>query len=119
MLSTHSKLRLSIALFALISTTFAMAEGDATRGEVLADTCKGCHAVESYTNVYPTYHVPRVAGQSAGYIAAALKLYQDGDRAHTTMIAQASAFSDQDMQDIAVYLAASGPQLDPTAAANG
>jgi cytochrome c553 len=119
MLSMHSKLRLSIALFALISTPFAMAEGDATRGEVLADTCKGCHAVESYTNVYPTYHVPRVAGQSAGYVAAALKLYQNGERDHSTMIAQAAAFSDQDMQDIAAYFAASGLQLDPAAAANG
>ena len=86
-------------------------EGDIERGRVLADTCEGCHAVDSYTNVYPTYHVPRIGGQSAEYLVEALTLYRDGDRSHGTMTAQAASYSDQDIQDIAAYLASAVPPL--------
>lgn len=119
MLSMRSTLRLSIALIAMAFSAQSVAEGDAERGKALADTCKGCHAVDSYTNVYPTYHVPRVAGQQEAYLAAALKLYQEDNRAHSTMTAQAASYSDQDIEDIAAYLAAVGPQLDPNAAPKG
>jgi cytochrome c553 len=114
-----SKFQLAIAAVALVFTAQVSAAGDAARGEVLADTCNGCHAVASYTNVYPTYHVPRVAGQSAGYLASALTLYRDGNRDHSTMTAQAGSLSDQDIQDIAAYLAASGPQLVASQEAQG
>jgi cytochrome c553 len=82
MLSTYSRLlcKLTAVLAALCLTQMASAEADAERGKVLADTCKGCHAVDSYNNVYPTYHVPKVAGQNAGYLASALTLYRDGAR---------------------------------------
>jgi len=82
----------------------AAAEGDAGHGAELAETCKGCHAVESYNNVYPTYHVLRIGGQSAEYLAEALRLYRDGSRSHATMTAQAASYSDQDILDIAAYL---------------
>ncbi len=87
------------------------AEGDIERGRVLADTCEGCHAVDSYTNVYPTYRVPRIGGQSTEYLVEALTLYRDGERAHDTMAAQAASYSDQDIQDIAAYLASAVPPL--------
>ena len=64
----------------------------------------GCHAVKSYFNVYPTYHVPKLGGQGAGYIASALKAYKAGTRAHDTMHANAENLSDQDIADIAAYL---------------
>jgi len=115
----YSSLRLSLALVAVIFSTQVIAGGDAVQGKVLADTCKGCHAVDSYTNVYPTYHVPRIAGQSADYLAMALTLYRDGNREHPTMIAQAASFSDEDIQDIAAYLSGVGPQLDSAAAPTG
>ena len=107
MLSTYSRLliNLTAVLAALLLGQMAYADGDAERGKVLADTCKGCHAVDSYTNVYPTYHVPKVAGQNAGYLISALTLYRDGQRKHPTMTAQAASLSDQDIQDIAAYMA--------------
>lgn len=89
-------------------TVFA---GDVERGRVLADTCKGCHAVENYNNVYPTYHVPRIGGQSEEYLVGALTLYRDGNRSHATMKAQASSYTDQDIRDIAAYLAGVVPPL--------
>ena len=70
------------------------------------------HAVDSYTNVYPTYHVPRIGGQSADYLAAALKLYRAGERPHKSMQAQASSYDDQEIADIAAYLASVVPPIE-------
>jgi cytochrome c553 len=79
--------------------------GDATRGKELAYTCKGCHGVGGYRNVYPHYHVPRIVGQSDAYLKAALLGYRDGTRKHPTMQAQAQSFSEKDIADLAAYLA--------------
>lgn len=82
-----------------------LAAGDAVKGELLAETCMGCHGLPSYNNVYPTYHVPKVGGQHPEYIVAALKAYKSGERKHPTMQAQAAGLSDQQMADIAAYFA--------------
>ncbi|HET7810084.1 MAG TPA: c-type cytochrome [Steroidobacteraceae bacterium] len=83
--------------------------GDAKRGQALAYTCNGCHAIPNYKNVYPTYSVPKLHNQRPEYIVAALKAYKSGERSHGTMHAQASSLSEQDMADIAAYLA--GPNV--------
>lgn len=88
----------------LFSMGTAMAEGDAAAGKVKANTCMGCHGIKAYSNVYPTYHVPRLGGQSAEYIISALKGYKSGDRNHPTMYAQAVSLSEQDMADIAAFI---------------
>jgi cytochrome c553 len=77
--------------------------GDAAAGKTKAQTCLGCHGIASYTNVYPTYHVPKLGGQHADYLVAALKAYHSGERQHRTMHAQASSLSTQDIADIAAY----------------
>jgi cytochrome c553 len=115
----YSNFRLSMALIAMIFPAYVMAEGDAARGALLADTCRGCHAVDSYTNAYPNYHVPRVAGQNSAYLVAALTLYRDGERAHPTMKAQTASFTDQEILDISAYLAAADPQPEAAAAVVG
>ena len=58
----------------------AQAEGDANRGKVLAYTCHGCHGIESYNNVYPTYSVPKLQGQHPEYLAAALQAYSSNQQ---------------------------------------
>jgi cytochrome c553 len=82
----------------------ASAAGDPVRGKILGYTCLGCHGIETYKNVYPTYSVPRLRGQHAEYLVAALKAYGNGERGHATMHAHAASLSDQDMQDVAAYL---------------
>lgn len=79
--------------------------GDAQRGEQLAYTCRGCHGVPGYQNVYPTYNVPKLGGQNADYLEVALQGYRRGTRSHMTMQAQAAQLSDQDIADVAAYLA--------------
>src|SRR3954454_14554122 len=64
-------------------------EGDATRGAVLGETCKGCHGVPGSHNAYPSYYVPKLGGQNLEYIEIALQGYRRGTRSHPTMQAQA------------------------------
>jgi cytochrome c553 len=99
-----SLLRVFSVLALLGVAANASAAGDAERGKRLAYTCLGCHGIESYKNVYPTYSVPRLQGQRPEYLVAALKAYKSKERSHGTMHAQAASLSDQDMEDIAVYM---------------
>lgn len=78
--------------------------GDASRGKSLTFTCRGCHGVTGYKNAYPSYHVPKLGGQSAVYLSNALHEYRQGKRKHPTMQAQAESFSEQDIADITAYL---------------
>lgn len=82
----------------------ARAEGDSERGENLAFTCLGCHGIPGYRNAYPSYRVPKLGGQKAAYIEAALKAYRDGSRPHPTMQAQGSSLTDQDIEDIVAWI---------------
>ena len=66
--------------------------------------CVGCHGIVGYKASFPeVYRVPKIAGQSAKYIAAALNAYKTGDRKHPTMRGIADSRSEQDVADIANY----------------
>ena len=104
---------------ALIVTLFSTAlgvtsvqafEGDPRSGRIKAETCLGCHAIPSYTNTYPTYHVPKVGGQNEAYIISALLAYRSGTRTHETMQGNAESLSDQDIADIAAFFSSAGSQ---------
>jgi len=112
-----SLLRATFAVLMLAAGTAAHAAGDAARGKLLSYTCLGCHGINDYKNVYPTYSVPKLAGQHPEYLAVSLKAYRSEERSHGTMHAQASSLSDQDIDDIAVYFA--GEALKTGAAAVG
>ena len=101
-------LRSLLAAVALVlAAQAALADaGDAERGRKLAYTCMGCHGIEHYKNAYPKYSVPKLGGQSAAYIAAALAEYRAGGRWHPTMKGQAMSLSDQDRADIGAWFAA-------------
>jgi cytochrome c553 len=86
----------------------AQTAGNAERGEVLAETCLGCHGIAGYRNTYPSYRVPKLGGQNADYIVAALQGYRAQTRAHNTMHAQAASMTDADIRDVAAYLVSQG-----------
>lgn len=102
-------LALSLSL-ALLAPGIAQA-ADAARGAKLAYTCHGCHGIPNYKNAFPVYGVPKLGGQHAAYMVVALKEYQDGNRTHPTMHAQAVTLKPQDLADVAAYLA--GEELKP------
>ena len=78
---------------------------DPQHGKAVSYTCLGCHGIEGYKNAYPMYSVPELRGQNADYLVIALHGYRDGDRAHITMHSQTESLSEQDMTDVAAYLA--------------
>lgn len=101
----RNTVRCAFAVLALLAGAGAQAAGNAEAGRIKANTCMGCHGIPAYTNAYPTYRVPKLGGQSAQYLASALHAYKSGERPHKTMQGQASSLSDQDIEDIAAYLA--------------
>ena len=82
----------------------AQAAGDPKAGQLKTSMCAGCHGIPGWRTAYPSvYSVPRLGGQHADYIVAALKEYQSGERSHPSMKGIAGSLSEQDMQDLAAY----------------
>jgi cytochrome c553 len=97
--------RVLLTLLITLASANTFAAGDYQAGKIKAYTCTGCHGIVKYKNTYPTYHVPRIGGQNAEYLVISLKAFRAGERQHKNMNLQAEALSDQDIEDIAVYLA--------------
>ena len=89
----------------LVLAAPAFAAGDPVKGQSKAAYCYGCHQIGGYRNASPPYSVPKLGGQHAAYIVAALKAYQSGARPHPTMRAIAASLKEQDMADLAAYYA--------------
>ncbi len=102
---------IAAALVLLLSSGIATAQlnGNAENGRGKAFTCMGCHGSPGLRNAYPGYKVPKLGGQHAAYIAAALAGYQNKDRSHPTMQGHAATMSAQDMADIGAYFASLKP----------
>jgi cytochrome c553 len=78
--------------------------GDPAKGAQKVSMCQGCHGILGWRTAYPeVYKVPKISGQHAPYIIAALKEYKAGNRGHPSMKAIAATLSDADMADIAAY----------------
>ena len=111
---------LATALLAVLATTLgstahAQDAADAARQKVAM--CIGCHGITGYQASFPEVHkVPKISGQSAKYIAAALTAYRKGERKHPTMKGIAASMSDQDIVDVAAFYEASGKDLPQPAA---
>jgi cytochrome c553 len=108
MASRFAALGLGFAAMAasLLAPVAAGATGDPERGRQLAYTCHGCHGIENYKNAYPNYSVPKLGGQHAEYIMAALAEYEAKARWHPTMQGLATTLPAQDKADIAAFFEA-------------
>jgi len=88
--------------------------GKTASGETKAALCAACHGPQG-NSANPEW--PRLAGQSAVYIAGQLKLFRSGVRDNPIMKPLAAALSDQDINDLAVYFEAQTPtglEADPS-----
>jgi len=103
--SVYKNALISVLALSFIFGYSTVAAGDIEKGKQKAATCMGCHGVPSYTSVYPTYPVPKLGGQHEEYLIASLKAYKSGERQHRTMQGQATRLSDEDIADVAAYLA--------------
>jgi cytochrome c553 len=85
--------------------------GDAKAGATKVAMCIGCHNIAGYQASFPEIHkVPKIAGQTAPYIAAALNAYRKGERKHPTMRAVATTLTDQDIADVSAFYEQLGKQ---------
>ena len=102
--------KLIIALLLSAVSMSASAGGDKMRGEALLKketmACASCNGKDYKT---PMVGTPILAGQHADYLYHALVTYKRGDKGYGRnngiMAPQVQNLSDQDMADIAAYLA--------------
>jgi len=100
---------LAVALLAAGSAHAA--DNNQTTLENRIAQCQGCHGIPDWKTAFPeVYRVPKLGGQKANYIVAALKAYKSGERDFPTMRAIAAPLSDKDMADLANYYAAAATQ---------
>ena len=88
--------------------------GKAADGATKAAVCSACHGPNG-NSVNPEW--PKLAGQSAVYVAEQLRLFRSGVRSNPIMQPLAASLSDQDISDLAVYFEAQTPaglEADPS-----
>jgi len=108
----------TLTLLLVFAGVFSNAQAqDAQRGSTKVQMCIGCHGIAGYQADFPVvYKVPKISGQDAKYIAAALTEYRSGDRKFPTMRSIAASLSDQDIADIAAYYSKLGQPDGPVPA---
>jgi cytochrome c553 len=90
------------------------AHGKVDAGATKSAVCSACHGPNG-NSVNPEW--PRLAGQSAVYIAEQLRLFRSGVRNNPVMKPLATSLSDQDIDDLSVYYEAQTPaglEADPS-----
>ncbi|MEJ2322152.1 MAG: c-type cytochrome [Gammaproteobacteria bacterium] len=74
----------------------------APTGQMLADTCAGCHGTDGGSTGPAT---PSIAGNAAYYIVEAMNAYKSGDRHSTIMGRIAKGYSDDEIEAMAEVIA--------------
>lgn len=117
----HTMKRSMLALAGLTLMLGATAQAqDIAAGKAVFDklNCASCHGADAKTSVQPEY--PVLAGQHADYLAHALRAYKRGAtgspatanvRKNPIMGAFAAQLSDQDIANVAAWLAAQPSSL--------
>ncbi|VFR18669.1 cytochrome c554 [plant metagenome] len=108
-----TRTQLALAGAALFLTAHAAGAADLAAGRALFEkTCVSCHGADAKTSVDPSY--PILAGQHEDYLVHALKAYRRGQsgapttanvRKNAVMGAFAAQLSDQDIANVAAWLA--------------
>ena len=122
---TLGGLSVGLALLAGMSTSLAQ-ESPFTNKNTAG--CFNCHAMDPAQLAAPRHPPPKIAGQNADYLAAALRDYRDAARSHYLMNSPASMIPEDAIQALTVYVAGlaadqlprhAGPAPDPAARARG
>ncbi|MDY0011870.1 MAG: c-type cytochrome [Rhodocyclaceae bacterium] len=95
-----------LATLILASAGLAAADGDLERGKEINGTCAACHGEFGQGGKKGEY--PRIAGQPVRFIEATLKSFRARQRVNLPMYpyTQEREMGDQDIKDVAAYLAA-------------
>jgi cytochrome c553 len=108
------KFLFTVSSLLLVCATTLSAQAQDIKGDALAGShknalCVGCHGIKGFHTAFPeTHQVPKLSGQGARYISAALHAYKKGERKHPSMRTLASSLSEQDIADLAAYYESTG-----------
>jgi len=100
--ATKVSFLLAAALYALLTIDAVHAAGNPDAGKPAFQACAECHGPSP--DAGQRQSVPKLEGQHAAYILAALDAYADGARKHADMQRIAAALSRQQREDIAAWL---------------
>jgi len=92
--------RMAAVVLLMVAALAHAAEGDPAAGKRKTVTCNACHGQSGFKNM------PKLGGQSAAYLTAALQAYKEDRRLHATMRDVAHALSQKDIVDLAAHYAA-------------
>lgn len=106
---TFAIVSMPAALLAL-TTTEALAAGDAAAGEKKAAMCKTCHGANGIATLP---EAPNLAGQNPIYFVKALTEYKTGARKNAQMGVVAPTLTDTDIADLAAYYGSMKVEVKP------
>jgi cytochrome c553 len=89
------------------SSASPFSNGTVQDGATKTAVCTGCHGPNG-NSTNPEW--PRLAGQSAVYVAEQLKLFRTSVRNNPIMMPLAATLSDKDINDVSIYYEAQTPQ---------
>lgn len=92
---------LAALAFSLAATTASAERGNAEAGKAKVGVCVACHGPDGNGGADPAW--PKLAAQSAEYIAKQLADFKSGARKDPIMQGMVAALSPQDMKDIGAY----------------
>ncbi|MDO9198877.1 c-type cytochrome [Rhodoferax sp.] len=101
----NTRIRLAAALLIAAATSATMAQDAANlhlRG--LAATCANCHGTDGRTTDGSA--IPSLVGMPKSYMIMQMKAFKDGSRPATVMHQLSKGFTDQQIDSIATYFAA-------------
>lgn len=92
--------RMCVVMVLMAALLSHAAEGDPAAGKRKTVTCNACHGQSGFKSM------PRLGGQSAPYLVAALRAYKEDRRSHATMRDVAHVLTERDIADLAAHYAA-------------
>jgi cytochrome c553 len=97
-----SRPRIVFALIAAVASGHAAAANPDAGKATVESVCAGCHGIKG---ISAGDAFPNLAGQKETYLRAALTAYRDGTRKAPIMNNMAASLKDEQIADIAAYLA--------------
>lgn len=91
-----------IAFSSLFSFSVFAADADAGKTAYTNKGCAACHGADAISQI-PTY--PNLKGQKEAYIVDAIGQYKSGARTNAIMAPMAATVNDEEIHNIAAYLA--------------
>ena len=101
----HIKTHFAAALLLAATASATMAQGaEALHARALAATCANCHGTEGRT--VDGSAIPSLVGMPKSYMVNQMKAFRDGSRPATVMHQLGKGYTDQQIDSIASYFAA-------------